>query len=171
MINRRPWESSPETSNIKMLVSPERQPLMGKFLEAIPGLDYEEVWSIDAEALPAGDMPYAYLNANNLGAYRCFEGHRYCLKNRTDATFIFEDDAVPNKADWLQRIMQARILLDRYEVVSMHARSAIKAKDIKGGYAELEHRRHVRPNGNRFTGYWASGSLAYWIRAGCYRQA
>lgn len=66
-----------------------------------------------------------YISAckNKLGAYRCFRGHQDALSSCTkDYILGFEDDAVPNREDWLEIIKKSINLLDSFEVVSFHGR-------------------------------------------------
>jgi len=60
---------------------------------------------------------------NMLGAYRCFRGHQDALKSCTkENILVFEDDAVPNRGDWLEVVSKSIKMLEQFEIVSLHGR-------------------------------------------------
>ena len=109
---------------------------------------------------------YASLVQNQIGAMRCYRGHQDALKffrdqtPKADYATILEDDAWPNRRDWALVVASAVMLLNRFEVVSLHGR-AFRAVDFKsypldGGVSYLEPLAQGQ--------VWVQGSLAYVIR-------
>jgi hypothetical protein len=104
---------------------------------------------------------------NPLGAYRCYRGHQDALALASgDAVLVLEDDAVPNRADWLDVVGAAMPLLSRFEVVSLHAR---EARAIDETIACGDHSFHtLLPTTRRrllrsVRMRWCQGALAYLI--------
>jgi len=76
--------------------------------------------------LPEGFVPvpeYMGLSPNQTGPYRCFRGHQDALKTvGTPFALVLEDDAVPNRNDWVEIANKAADLLGDYELISLHSR-------------------------------------------------
>jgi GR25 family glycosyltransferase involved in LPS biosynthesis len=129
-------------------------------------------------ALPPGFVPVREARAvyvkSQLGAYRCFRGHQTALESSPgDHILVLEDDANPNRDDWMAVVERGRRLLGDFEVVSLHGR------DIRGVErlitVESERFATVKPIVRRRFLYsarlrWVQGSLAYLITAGAARR-
>jgi len=113
-----------ETSfEILVLGTRHRPILTGECLE---GVDHRVVINEDDPlARPRRRHPSLrrIRNLKPLGVYRCYRGHQRVLeRSEADHVLVFEDDAVPNRKDWLEVAHRARELLDRFEVVCLHGR-------------------------------------------------
>jgi len=115
----------PAALDIVVVASRRRPPLV---LDALAGHPHHVSWTPDYP-MPAAVTPHpmaacVYI-VNPVGAYRCYRGHQDALRLATkDAVLVFEDDAVPNRPDWMDVVLSAATLLSRFEVVSLHAREA-----------------------------------------------
>ena len=99
-----------------------------------------------------------------LGAYRCYRGHQEMLKlAQDDYILIFEDDAVPNKDNWRDLVVNSVELLNQYEVVSLHTRPPKTGMRIKKRFAHKGH-QYIELNSSRDGIKWGLGSLAYLIK-------
>lgn len=128
--------------------------------------------------LPPGFTPVREARAvyvkSHLGAYRCFRGHQIALGSTgADRILVLEDDANPNREDWMAAVEAGSRLLGEFEVVSLHGRD-IRAIDriISVG---SERFATVRPIVRRRLLYsarmtWVQGSLAYLITADAARK-
>jgi GR25 family glycosyltransferase involved in LPS biosynthesis len=97
------------------------------------------------------------------GPYRCFRGHQDALsKALKDHILIFEDDAVPNRSDWLDVCEAAVPLLSKFDVVSLHGRNqkGIERQIIQNGFS-YNVLAPVWFKGQNII--WAQGSLAYLV--------
>jgi hypothetical protein len=63
---------------------------------------------------------------NGVGMLRCYLGHRDAIRlAEGDAILVLEDDAVPNRPDWMALARRASPLLREFEVVALHARDVV----------------------------------------------
>lgn len=106
--------------DIIVVSTEKREPLIAPYLEGLNSIisitpDYD---------LPKGFEPAVKgLTHNHLGTYRCFKGHQNAIVKATkDCALIFEDDAIPNRTDWLNIVNQSLSLLNVFDVVSFHGR-------------------------------------------------
>lgn len=151
--------------DIVVAANKHRPPLITAWLETVGHAvsitpDYQ---------LPAGFDPsrlqyesYRNIATFNQAAYRCFRAHQDALNHAKQdrPTLIFEDDAVPNTADWLEQCVDASDLLSQFEIVSMHSR-AVRADKV----FEHKNRRFATPRVNKERGLKVMhGALAYLIR-------
>lgn len=130
------------------------------------------------EALPTGFVPVREARAvyvkSQLGAFRCFRGHQAALESsRADRILVLEDDANPNRGDWMDVVDAGSRLLGEFEVVSLHGRD-IRAID-RVMTVGSERFATVRPIVRRRLLYsahmrWVQGSLAYLITADAARR-
>jgi GR25 family glycosyltransferase involved in LPS biosynthesis len=160
--------------DIVVVASPHRPPLI---TDALRGVPHRVVLGPD-EALPPHVSPAREAGAvyikNPVGAFRCFRGHQVALTQPlADHILVLEDDAVPNRADWMNVVEHGRCLLDRFDVVSLHGREirGIDAQHVVGGttfvsLAPVIRRRLFR----RYELRWVQGSLAYLITATAARR-
>lgn len=85
-------------------------------------LDYLTEILHQVTVTPDYQMPSEYVLALT-GQYRCFRGHQDALRlSKMPMTLVFEDDAVPNRRDWMDIAIQASKLASRFEIVSLHSR-------------------------------------------------
>lgn len=108
--------------DIFVVASKKRPSLVTEYLTKIehtvyytPDYDLPQNWEVNPN----------YLNyvENHIGAYRCFRGHQDVLKMMTkDMALVFEDDAVPNRNDWLEIANKSIKMLEQFEIVSLHGR-------------------------------------------------
>ena len=97
------------------------------------------------------------------GHLRCQTGHQDCLMMRdtNKIQIMLEDDAVPNRRNWLQLVDVAASLLKDYQVVSLHGRD-IKKQDWRGfKHREVGFWTPKRPNSGKV---WCLGSLGFIMR-------
>jgi GR25 family glycosyltransferase involved in LPS biosynthesis len=120
--------------------------------------DYElpEGWKIAQEY-----SGYLRHQKQYVGHLRCFRGHADALKDvKATCALVLEDDAVPNRDDWVQVVAQASRHMEDYDVISLHGRSFhpehFSSEDQPLGVKLLT----PGPSGQR----WVQGSLAYLIR-------
>jgi hypothetical protein len=104
---------------------------------------------------------------NPVGAYRCYRGHQDALSAPAhDRVLVLEDDAVPNRADWIDVARRAAGLLERFEVVSLHGRDprALDQAVAREGLGFHTLRPVVRRRLFRSVRMrWCQGTLAYLI--------
>jgi len=123
--------------DIVVVANHHRKPLVIDYLK---GIDYKISYTEDFN-LPVGWQPkkeYEHLvrtAAGHLGHHRCIKGHHEALKLSTkDRIVVMEDDAVPNVDNWMEYIERSVKLLDRFEIVSCHGRSADYSKFNQEGF-------------------------------------
>jgi hypothetical protein len=142
----------------------KRPAIVLPFLENVP---HRVHWTTDYE-LPEGwtiNPAYSsYLRHQKqyVGHLRCFRGHADALKNvKASVALVIEDDAVPNRPEWVQIVAQASSLMENYDVISLHGRSFhIEHFDVEDRQLGVQFLK-PKPGGQR----WVQGSLAYMIRA------
>ena len=115
--------------DIFVVASKKRPSLVTEYLTKIehtvyytPDYDLPQNWEVNPN----------YLNyvENHIGAYRCFRGHQDVLKMMTkDMALVFEDDAVPNRNDWLEIANKSIKMLEQFEIVSLHGRMIMGIKN------------------------------------------
>lgn len=115
----------PDALDIVVVASRRRPPLV---LDALAAHPHRVSWTPDYP-MPAAVTPHPLAASvyivNPVGAYRCYRGHQEALKLATkDAILVLEDDAVPNRPDWMDVARRGATLLSRFDVVSLHAREA-----------------------------------------------
>lgn len=80
-----------------------------------------------------------------------------------ECTLILEDDAIPNRPDWADIVVEASKYLDKYEVISLHGRAwhpdAFNISDMMGITVKI-----AEPKVQKSGSVWVQGSLAYLIR-------
>jgi|FLYK01.1.fsa_nt_gi hypothetical protein len=138
--------------DIVVVANYHRKPLI---LDHLGGIPHKVSYTPDYP-LPSG------MRKGDLGPYRCFRGHQDALKlSRTKETLVFEDDAVPNRPDWLDVVRKSIPLLAEAEIVSLHSRD----------YDPVQFRKVLAPDGTAFLAPNSPGrevrplgSLAYLIR-------
>jgi len=110
----------PEEYDIVVVTSAKRKPLITQYLD---GLGAIISVTPDYKINPFFKPKVGGLVQNHLGAWRCFRGHQDAiLKSTKDIVLVFEDDAVPNRPDWLVAIHSALSLLKQFDMVSFHGR-------------------------------------------------
>jgi hypothetical protein len=109
------------------------------------------------------DPKYSHLNVlNHLGAFRCFCGHQDAIcKADCGDVLIFEDDAVPNRTDWMDIVNKCLPLLDEFEIVSLHGRETIEKSRF-----EFNEMNFIVPGPDHDPVKRCLGSLAYLVRRG-----
>lgn len=142
---------------IVVVATHHRKALVLDYLTDVP---HQISYTPDLE-LPDGWSPqpiFAHLVGNQTGAYRCFRGHQLALEKTTkDRVLVFEDDAVPNRPDWLDIAQKASSVLDGFEVCSLHGRR----HNLKEFNAFPTHGiTFYTPRKNNV---WVVGSMAYLI--------
>lgn len=156
-----------EDLDIVVVSNRHRPALITDYLKNIP---HQVSYTEDFEIPDGLDISnFNYLNNSTIGAYRCFKGHQEALKlSSKPYVLVFEDDAVPNKQNWLDAVDFGIDLLERFDVVSLHGRnmrgvvSVAKAKNWR--YVCLKNvNQHIKAEKN-FFGKWALGSLAYIVK-------
>jgi len=134
----------------------KRKPLLLPYLKDTP---HKIIWAKDYE-LPEGFKPddnMVGVVLNHTGAYRCFKGHQDALTlAEGDNILVLEDDAVPNDANWFQKVEDAIPLLDSFEVVSFHGRQRIHKFEPIPGYPEF-----IKPVESPI---WMVATLAYMVK-------
>jgi hypothetical protein len=115
----------PSLLDIVVVANPHRSPLVvGHLGERAHRVSYTPDYPLPALARRHPMAACVYV-ANPLGAYRCYRGHQDALRLATgEAILVLEDDAVPNRSDWMEAVAVAATLLPRFEIVSLHARGA-----------------------------------------------
>jgi hypothetical protein len=156
--------------DVVVVASPHRPPLVLPHLGAIPHrVCYTPDYPMPAVARRNPMATAAYVK-NPLGAYRCYRGHQDALRTAAPGrVLVLEDDAVPNRADWMDVARRAAALLGRFEVVSLHGRDPRALDQAVGGdglgfhtLRPVARRRLFRTVRMR----WCQGTLAYLITRG-----
>jgi hypothetical protein len=135
-----------------------RKALALDFLLDLPHIAH---WTTDYD-LPSGFRPRPECVApipNQTARYRCFKGHQDALTRvQTPYALVLEDDAVPNRNDWVSVANEACGFLDQYELVSLHSREVNENDFVAEAWGKM---RFLRP---KIQGEaWVLGSLAYLI--------
>ena len=113
----------PDNFDIVVVTSAKRKPLITQYLG---GLDAIVSVTPNYELNPHFKPKVGGLVQNHVGAWRCFRGHQDAItKSTKGAILVFEDDAVPNREDWLKVVSDAVKLLETFEMVSFHGRQFI----------------------------------------------
>jgi len=113
----------PDNFDIVVVTSIKRKPLIIQYLS---GLDAIVSVTPDYELNQPFKPMIGGLVQNHTGAYRCFRGHQAAIaKSTKDVVLVFEDDAVPNREDWLKVVSDSVKLLETFEMVSFHGRQFI----------------------------------------------
>jgi len=113
----------PNNFDIVVVTSARRKPLI---LNHLDGLGAIVSVTPDYEMNPHFKPKISGLVQNHLGAWRCFRGHQNAIaKSTKDMILVFEDDAVPNRGDWLKVVSDSVKLLETFEMVSFHGRQFI----------------------------------------------
>jgi hypothetical protein len=144
--------------NIFVVGCQHRKPLITPHLAGIPHIAY---CTPDYE-LPGGFQPkkeYRRLVYNQRNHMRCCYGHRDVMQlmEPGSTALILEDDAIPNRDDWLAIAEDAAELLEQYNIVSLHTRGMEGPSWLRVKWRH-ECSVWIRDGG------WAVGSLAYLIR-------
>lgn len=150
-----------EKVDIVVVANHHRKALILDYLKDIPHKvsytpDYElpESWSPEFEQFVR--TPWGHL-----GQHRCLEGHKDAFKLcDKDVILVLEDDAVPNRKDWLDVIIDAFILIKDFEIVSVHGRE-IDFRLFNRSYFGKETNLCIPKNNKNFLRIL--GSLAYFI--------
>ena len=110
----------PDNFDIVVVTSAQRKSLITRHLNGLGAIvSITPDYALDTHFTPK----VGGLVQNHLGAYRCFRGHQDAIaKSTKDAVLVFEDDAVPNRDDWLKVVGDAVTLLTEFEIVSFHGR-------------------------------------------------
>lgn len=98
-----------------------------------------------------------------LGQFRCFRGHQEIWKMAKEKhILIFEDDANPNCHNWKEIVHDSIDLLDKYDIVSLHARTPSIGLKIK---TKVKHKNneYITLDSSDYGLKWALGSLCYLI--------
>lgn len=146
--------------DIIVVSSKHRKPLITEYLKDIPHkISLTEDYNLPPQFVPI--KRFGINIDNQTGAYRCFRGHQEALKlAEKENILIFEDDAVPNRSDWLNIVKTSEKLLFDYQIVSLHGRAirCIKNKLIidKVNFVQLGQDPVYKM-------FYALGSLAYLI--------
>lgn len=150
---------------IVVVANHHRKPLILDYLNNIPHIvSYSEDcnlpdgWTVNPE--------YSHLVQHmhgHIGHHRCIEGHKSALKKCSkDIVLVLEDDAVPNRKEWLDIAKNSIPLLSKHELVSLHGRSidfkAFKKFPFCPKYKEIH--SYSAKSGFRYV----LGSLAYLIK-------
>jgi hypothetical protein len=141
----------------------KRPAIVLPYLENVP---HRVHWTTDYELPEGWKIAPAYSSylrheKQYVGHLRCFRGHADALKDvQANVALVVEDDAIPNRPDWVQIVAQASRHMEEFDVISLHGRSFhpehFTAHDEHLGV------KFLTPNegGQR----WVQGSLAYLIR-------
>ena len=110
----------PDNFDIVVVTSAQRKPLITKYLDGLGAIiSVTPDYGFDKHFTPE----VGGLVQNHRGAYRCFRGHQDAIaKSTKDFILVFEDDAVPNRKDWLNVVNDSVELLKTFEMVSFHGR-------------------------------------------------
>jgi len=152
--------------DIVVVASRRRKALILAHLDAV---DHVVSWTPDYPMPNGYSTPIQHSGlAENIGQYRCFRGHQDALsKSTAPVSLVLEDDAAPNRPEWLSFTERASALLDEYEVVSLHSRDTkgrpFQRKDIRGIEVLVPSGKWRAPHA-KIDLVWALGSLAYLIR-------
>ena len=127
IVSNRPWRRSAGRDirglDIVVVANRHRTPLIARHLS---GHRYTLSYTKDYR-LPSGYSPHPVcrwlLRGSESGPLRCYRGHIDALRLASrDAILVFEDDAVPNRPDWMAVVRRAAALLRNWDVVLLHAR-------------------------------------------------
>lgn len=154
--------------DILVVATRKRPSLITEYLNDIPyKINYTNDYELDRAWKP--NLKYENYVENHTGAYRCFRGHQDVLKMmEKNIALVFEDDAVPNREDWIDIVKQSLSLLSEFDIVSLHGRNIMGISKIN----EIGKLKFVELNPVPFLVYRnrkvvlkkSFGSLAYIIK-------
>lgn len=113
--------------DIFVVANPHRSPLVAPYLKDLEAyIHITPDYTVPKNWKSHKDWQYIY-KAHGLkganGHLRCNTGHQDCLKKmKKSYALMLEDDAVPNRKDWLDVVKSSIGLLEKYEIVSLHGR-------------------------------------------------
>lgn len=143
--------------DIIVVATKNRKPLV---VPHLVGLNYKISYS-ENHNLPEGfksEVVGLVMPTCHLGHLRCFKSHQEALsKVENDCALILEDDAIPNVGTWVQKIYDAIVLLQRFDVISFHGRSYIKEL-FKPVVENPEYLEPINPP------VWMVAALAYLVK-------
>jgi hypothetical protein len=154
------WEEFAKNCEIVVVCSKHREPTTVKYMQ-----DYDFTLSFtpdyefrDNECVKPENAKYL---CNQVGALRCYKGHQDALKlvdSSKPYILVFEDDAIFSE-DPRSKIIAAAMLLEKYEIVSLHGRN------LNNNYEEINFHDYlfVTPNFD-YSIKQIHGSLAYLIK-------
>lgn len=152
--------------DIVTICNEHRKPLIENYLKDIPHIThYSEDYNLSENwKVNPCYKGLALFHHQHVGHLRCCCGHRDALlKTTKDYILVIEDDAVPNKKNWLKLISPVVDLLDKFELVSVHGREF----DVKKFNVEVFNNKNgimlFTPKDNT-SPRWVLGSLAYFVR-------
>ena len=146
----------PDNFDIVVVTSTQRKPLIIQYLS---GLDAIVSVTPDYELNQPFVPMIGGLVQNHTGAYRCFRGHQDAIaKSTKDFILVFEDDAVPNRKDWLNVVNDSVELLKTFEMVSFHGREV--TLEVFDQFLHIN-TNYIKPK-NRGS-EWVVAALAYLI--------
>jgi hypothetical protein len=113
--------------DIVVVANHHRKALILDYLKDIPHLisysedcDLPSGWAVK----PEYDHLVRHMHGH-IGHHRCIEGHKKALQMcKKDTMLVIEDDAIPNRDDWLDIAKHATTLFKHHELVSLHGRNA-----------------------------------------------
>jgi hypothetical protein len=155
-----------QTVQIYVVATRKRPAIIVEALQA-QGIPHHVCWTTDYKLEPGWkpEPHYGSLVQNQVGALRCYRGHQDALRFFRDQTpdinhaLVLEDDAWPNRPDWVNVVAYAATALNRFELVSLHGRA----------FRQVDFTPHQLPNGVSCLEpvtqgqVWVQGSLAYLI--------
>ncbi|MDY0313768.1 MAG: hypothetical protein RBR32_01695 [Bacteroidales bacterium] len=111
--------------DIVVIANKHRKPIILPYLEDVP---YKIYYTPDFDLPPRWQPNPIYKGLvvhmhQHIGQHRCLEGHKNALNlAKKKNILVLEDDAEPNRPDWLDICISASSLLSSYEIVSVHSR-------------------------------------------------
>lgn len=139
----------------------KRKPLI---VDHLQGIEHTIHYTTDYD-LPEGWKPKpgneGLIQRHERG-YRCFRGHQDAHKLiEGQHALILEDDAVPNRSDWLDVVTVSESLIDGFELVSLHSRGYDLQEYDRVSDWDIGELRFFVP---RIPRTWIVATLAYIIR-------
>lgn len=152
--------------DIFILTNKKKKCLTEQYLSNINYQIYKnQDWDLPSNFKPRGKAKKLRdVIEHQLGQFRCYRGHQEILKRaKKDYILVFEDDAIPNENNWQKLIEDALELLDKYDVVSLHARKP-KRPWLVESRIKHKNKQYVKIKVDQKSGFaWALGSLCYLI--------
>lgn len=111
--------------DIIVVANKKRKPII---VDHLKGIDYQICYSDDPGLPENWRMNPIYkglcvFHRQHIGQWNCLEAHKKAIgMSRKDNVLILEDDADPNTSIWLEIAKECELLLNRFQIVSLHSR-------------------------------------------------
>lgn len=150
--------------DIVVVTNNGRQPTITQYLSGIKHIVYNNPNHNFPNNIKL-NMDLTRLAWSPISAYRCYMGHIGAIKRSTKPyVLVFEDDAKPNRGDWLDIVISSIELMKSAEVISFHGREW--SGDLASLYIKHDNLKFVKPApmaNDKYNRTWCLSAQSYLI--------